>query len=87
MKIIAGKSILHNNTTNCTFIAGRADEETQLKHDSHSHIEWMGDLTIDVESPTKLINKLYTEIKHGDIEHQKWLKEKIELFIDLNCSY
>lgn len=28
-----------------------------------------------------LFKELYEEIKHGDEEHQKWLKDKIEDFI------
>lgn len=28
------------------------------------------------------IMELYEEIKHGDADHQKWLKDKIESFIN-----
>ena len=28
----------------------------------------------------KVLDDLYEEIKHGDDEHQKWLKDKIEEF-------
>jgi hypothetical protein len=28
-----------------------------------------------------LFNKLYDQIKHGDEEHQAWLKNKIEEFL------
>lgn len=29
---------------------------------------------------SKVLDDLYEEIKHGDEEHQKWLKDKIEEF-------
>lgn len=48
-KIIANKSILHNNVTNCTFLANELDEKVQTgTRENDSHIEWMGDLTIAV---------------------------------------
>jgi len=86
MKIIAGKSILHNNITNCTFIAGEVDEITQLSHHNHSHIEWVGDLNYAYPKQTPLLWELFEEIKHGDEDHQNWLKEAIQSFIDRKCS-
>ncbi len=35
---------------------------------------------------SNLLNELYEDIKHGDDEHKKWLKEKIESFIQNKCS-
>lgn len=32
-------------------------------------------------SVKKILNDLYKEIKHGDKEHKKWLKDKIQEFI------
>jgi bacterioferritin (cytochrome b1) len=32
----------------------------------------------------EILRKLYEEIKHGDEEHQQWLKDKIEQFIKDN---
>lgn len=29
----------------------------------------------------RMLRELYEEIKHGDEEHQQWLKNKIETFI------
>ena len=50
MKIIANKSILHNNVTNSTFIANELDEKVQTgTRENDSHIEWMGDLNIPIE--------------------------------------
>lgn len=51
MRIIANKSILHNNITNSTFIATELDEQVQTgTRENDSHIEWMGDLTIPVSN-------------------------------------
>ena len=33
------------------------------------------------EGNSVMLNNLYEEIKHGDDEHQKWLKDKIQEFI------
>jgi len=53
MRIIANKSILHNNVTGCTFIATELDQQVQSgTRENDSHIEWMGDLTISVQSNT-----------------------------------
>lgn len=53
MKIIANKSILHNNTTGCTFIASQMDENVQTgTRTNDSHIEWMGNLNIPVNQHT-----------------------------------
>jgi len=61
MKIIANKSILHNNITGCTFIASELDEEVQSGTRSNdSHIEWMGDLDILCRSQSQ-IEKLEKE--------------------------
>jgi len=49
MKVTANKSILHNNTTGCTFIASQMDENVQTgTRTNDSHIEWMGNLNIPV---------------------------------------
>lgn len=32
-----------------------------------------------------LLRELYEEIRHGDEEHQQWLKDKIEDFIKRKC--
>lgn len=34
------------------------------------------------EETKKLFLQLYEEIKHGDEEHQQWLKDKIDKFIE-----
>lgn len=34
----------------------------------------------------KAFNDLYDEIKHGDDEHQKWLKDKMEDFLKQNYN-
>lgn len=38
------------------------------------------------EYAAKKIRELYGEIKHGDADHQKWLKDKIESFIEKNME-
>jgi len=82
MKIIANKSILHNNVTNCTYIAGKLDEKVQTgTRENDQHIEWMGDLDIPTKPQADTFRMLYEQIKHGDQEHQDWLKDKIEYFI------
>jgi len=58
MKVIANKSILHNNVTNCTFLASELDEQVQTgTRENDSHIEWMGDLTIPVGSKPQSIHQ------------------------------
>jgi hypothetical protein len=48
-KIIAGRSILLNTVTNCTFVASKTDEEVQTStRDSDKHIEWFGELNFPV---------------------------------------
>jgi bacterioferritin (cytochrome b1) len=32
-------------------------------------------------SIAQILRELFEEIKHGDQEHQDWLRDKIELFI------
>lgn len=60
MKIIANKSILHNNISGCTFVASQMDEDVQTgTRENDSHIEWMGDLTIAIgQHIAPLINAL-----------------------------
>ena len=55
MKIIAHQSILHNNVTNCTFVASELDEEVQPgTRENDSHIEWMGNLNLPVPSESRI---------------------------------
>jgi len=57
MKIKQNVSILHNNVTNCTFIASELDEKVQTgTRENDSHIEWMGDLDIPLT---------YTDVKNS----------------------
>lgn len=46
-EIKAGRTILLNTATNCTFIANEFDAEHTLEHPSHVHIEWCGELDFD----------------------------------------
>lgn len=82
-RIIANRTILLNTATNCTFIANKLDEDTQTgTGENDKHIEWTGQLDISIISNFEnLLNELYEEIKHGDEEHQQWLKDKIQEFI------
>jgi len=51
MRIRANFSILHNNVTNCTFVATELDELVQTgSRENDSHIEWMGDLNIPAKT-------------------------------------
>ncbi len=84
-RITANKSILENTLTNSVFIATKATEETQCKGENREHIVWVGELDIPIPDTEELIMKLYEEIKHGDEEHQKWLKDKIKMFIEIEC--
>lgn len=50
-KVKSGISILHNNATNCTFLATDLDEKVQTgTRGNDKHIEWMGDLTVPVKT-------------------------------------
>lgn len=61
MKIIANNSILHNNVTNCTFVASELDEEVQTgTRENDSHIEWMGNLSFPA-FPLSRVTELETE--------------------------
>jgi hypothetical protein len=82
-RIIAGKSILENTKTNTIFIASTVEQKTQLKGENRNHIIWAGELDVAIPDTKKLMMQLYEEIKHGDKDHQKWLKEKIQLFIEI----
>lgn len=84
-RIIAGRSILENTLTNSVFIATKVTEQTQCKGSDRDHIIWVGELDVPIPDTEKLLWKLYEEIKHGDEEHQNWLKEKIRIFILQNC--
>lgn len=83
-KITAGKSILLNTLTNTTFIATEVTAETQLEGPNRNHIEWVGELDIPVPNVPEILWRLFDEIKHGDYGHQKWLRDKIQFFIELN---
>jgi ribosome-binding protein aMBF1 (putative translation factor) len=37
-------------------------------------------------SLTMMVQTLFNEIKHGDAEHQKWLKEKLESFFNVKLE-
>lgn len=81
MRIIAYKSILENTLNNCVFIATPLDAITQCEGENRNHIQWVGELDVPVEDVAVLLRELYEEIKHGDQEHQDWLRNKIEEFI------
>lgn len=51
MKIIKGKTILHNTVTDYVFLAGALDEKTQLSADSHKHIVPLGELSDAINEP------------------------------------
>lgn len=85
-KIIAGKSILLNTATNTTYIATKLTEKTQLEGPNRNHIEWTGELDIPIPDVEEILWQLYEDIKHGDDEHQQWLKDKIQMFILQNCD-
>lgn len=51
MKIIKGKTILHNTVTDRVFLARVADEKTQLSADSHKHIKPIGELSDPINEP------------------------------------
>lgn len=46
--ITAGKTILLNTATNCTFLASVLDEKTQLRQGNVEHIEIAGELDIKI---------------------------------------
>lgn len=81
-KIIANKSILENTLTNTIFIAGKLDELTQCKGENRKHIEWVSELDVPTPDIAEILRQLFLEIEHGDPEHRKWLKDKIENFIE-----
>ena len=84
-RITAGKSILENTSNGCVFIATKATEQTQCLGENRDHIIWVGELDVPIPDAGKLIMELYDEIKHGDDEHQQWLKEKMESFVQRKC--
>lgn len=51
MKIIKGKTILHNTATDYVFLAGDVDEKTQLSAKSHEHIKPIGELSTAINEP------------------------------------
>ena len=68
MRIIANKSILHNNLTGCTFVASELDEHVQTgTRENDSHIEWMGDLTIPVYSTDPSAGKEVNDYEAGSL--------------------
>lgn len=62
MKIIKGKTILHNTVTEAVFLAGEVDEITQLSAASHQHIKPIGELSEAINEPYNP----YPEIKERD---------------------
>ena len=63
-KIIAGKTILLNTKTNCTFLASELDEELQTGNRYNDrHIEWTGELDIQVKTFESEIQLAQKEIE------------------------
>lgn len=81
-KITAYKSIVENTSNGSTFLASPLDEKVQYLNHSNNKTEWVGELDVAADNPADIIRELYEEIKHGDQEHQDWLKRKIEDFIE-----
>lgn len=81
-RIISGKTILLNTVTNCTFLASKLDEKTQLKQSNVDHIEIAGELNIAVEV------KEGTHYSNTDIagEFQKKLTSLINQYSKENDS-
>lgn len=67
MKIIKGKTILHNTVTDYVFLAGEVDEKTQLSTDNHKHILPIGELS-------KAVNEPYNPLPDSD-KDGKFIKE------------
>ncbi len=82
-KIIANKSIITNTISGCTYIATKANIIRENNHGADPKIQWEGDLTQPIPDLSVVLMELYEEIKHGDQEHQEWLKNKIADFINL----
>jgi hypothetical protein len=80
--ITANVTILVNTLSGTTFLATEVTEQTQCKGENRDHIKPIGDLHIPVKNTVSLMRELYEEIKHGDDEHQRWLKDAIESFIE-----
>lgn len=51
MKIVKGKTILHNTVTDYVFLAGTVDENTQLAAKSHQHIKPIRELSKAINEP------------------------------------
>lgn len=73
-KIVAGKTILLNTVTDCTFLAGASEEKTQLKQENVEHIQIAGELSIGV----KVIEEPYEFEK----EKEKNFLDKLEGLIN-----
>lgn len=58
----------------CTITEDAADV------DENYYFKWSDALKALRLAQEYALNDLYEEIKHGDDEHQRWLKEKIETF-------
>ena len=82
MKIIAGKSVLKNLGTQHVWVANKFDAKNTGNHESHNHIIVIAELSNNLPQEIKpLFDQLFEEIKHGDEEHQNWLKDKIDSFL------
>lgn len=81
-KITAYRSIVENTSNGSTFLAGPLDEKVQYLNHENNKTEWVAELDVAADDPAEILRELYEKIKHGDEDHQKWLKDKIESFIE-----
>lgn len=68
-RIIAGKTILLNTKTNCTFIASNLDEKVQTgSKENDLHIQWVGELDVEVVCKDDILEITQEElIKNAEI--------------------
>lgn len=78
MKIVKGKTILHNTATDFVFLAGAVDEKTQLSAPNHKHIVYIGELS-------EAINEPYNPLPEVNDPNEDF-KKQIETLINKFCK-
>lgn len=63
------------------FISANWDNNQDTYYNEYGMPEKYMKIPIKYERLEKIFDKLFDEIKHGDLEHQEWLKKKIDDFI------
>ena len=82
MRIKARQTILENNHSGGWYLATEEDQKTQSNNCPRGHKRSIvGQLNKPIPDIKDLLIELFDQIKHGDQEHQDWLRSKFDDYI------